>query len=155
MRILSFDPGGTTGCALFDSDGVEGHSGDFHSWQEDSFESCVREADTRIRFKAPDVLLAERFTIRANSHKLSATAFEETTDTIGAVRLLALRYDIPFVRQSPAQAKSFGTDEKLRKIGWYRPALGHGNDASRHVLVYLAGIGYAPVLQRLVSEEAP
>ena len=139
--------------SLFDSDGVEAHIGQFHSWQEDSFESCTREVHDRVRFKAPDALVCEGFVIRSNTSKLDAGAFSLTTDLIGACRLLAHQAGIPFVRQTPAEAKSFATDDKLRRLGWYRPTKGgHANDASRHLLTFLAKQNYSPILQALTAE---
>jgi len=90
--------------------------------------------------------------IRGNTHKLDAGAFSETTDRIGAMRLIADHGGVQFVRQTPAQAKSFATDDKLRKLGWFSPTPGgHANDATRHLLVYLAGIKHGPTLAALLA----
>lgn len=142
VKVLAIDPGGTTGIAYYNTEWDK-----FNSWQADNFYDAMHSWAT------PDVLVIERFTIRQNTHKLSADAFEQTTDLIGAFRYLALRDGVDFIRQTPAQAKAFATDDKLKRLGWYTPGLPHGNDAARHLLTYLAGVRYTPILQRLVSEE--
>ncbi len=46
---------------------------------------------------------------------------------------------MPLTLQTPATGKGFGTDAKLKHLGWYNPTQGgHSNDAARHLLTYLA-----------------
>ncbi len=154
MRVIAVDPGGVTGIAVYDED-----------WSEPSvretpdYDSTVFALTTEINHhRGIDALVCEGFSIRANTHKLDASAFSHTTDLIGACRLLAHERGIPFVRQTPAQAKGFATDDKLRRLGWYTPSPGgHGNDATRHLLTYFARTHYLPVLEQLTSdhEETP
>jgi len=60
----------------------------------------------------------------------------QALEAIGVVRYLARRADCPFELQSPADAKRFSTDQKLKKLGWYTPTEGgHVNDALRHLLL--------------------
>ena len=33
---------------------------------------------------------------------------------------------------------TFATDDKLRRLGWYKPGKGHANDAARHLLLWFA-----------------
>lgn len=151
VRVLAVDPGGTTGIAFYDSDGLF----PFSSSQHEGYEDAVEELSSYFRGGCPDALVCEGFTVRNNTHKLDAGAFSLTTDLIGACRLLAMREGIMFVRQAPAQAKGFATDDKLRTLGWYNPSKGgHQNDAARHLLTYLAGIRYAPILTALTQETA-
>ena len=77
---------------------------------------------------------------------------------IGGLRYLAVVGDeyvgpLRFVRQTPAQAKSFGTDDKLRRLGWYTPTPGgHANDAARHLLAFAVGVEhYTPLLGALTD----
>jgi hypothetical protein len=44
--------------------------------------------------------------------------------------------------QSPSDAKSFATDKKLRRIGWYSRGNEHGRDAARHALLYAVRNGH-------------
>ena len=34
------------------------------------------------------------------------------------------KHGVPLTQQTPATAKSFATDAKLRRIGWYKPTKG-------------------------------
>ena len=147
MRVLAVDPGGVTGLALYDSDTPV-----FESWEQEDFDHIVDTLDNLVSHKREVVAVCEGFVIRGNTHKLDSGAFSHTTDLIGACRLLAWENGVTFVRQTPAQAKSFATDDKLRRLGWYnRTEGGHANDAARHLLTYLAGVRYAPVLKGLTS----
>jgi hypothetical protein len=38
--------------------------------------------------------------------------------------------------QSAGEALSFGTRDKLEKLGWWVPGAQHGQDAARHLLKY-------------------
>jgi len=158
MRVLAVDPGGTTGLALYD-ERPSYHPTDpgllpaeFYSWQEDDYEGVARRILSNAKPGRLDALVCEGFHIRGNTHKLDAGAFNQTTDLIGACRYAAFLADIPFIRQTPAQAKGFATDDKLRKLGWWSTgSAGHDNDAARHLLTHLAGIRYAPVLEALTN----
>lgn len=60
----------------------------------------------------------------------------DALEVIGAIRYACYKYGHPFELQTPAQAKQFATDAKLRKIGWHRSTEGgHENDARRHLLL--------------------
>ena len=152
MRALAVDPGGVTGVALYG-----GEDGGFASYElgtkgDPDYETTVWHLNPLIA-QEWDALVCEGFVIRGNTHKLDSGAFSHTTDLIGACRLLAWENGVTFVRQTPAQAKSFATDDKLRRLGWYnRTEGGHANDAARHLLTYLAGVRYAPVLKKLTGD---
>ena len=62
-------------------------------------------------------------------------------ESIGALRFLCTQHEVPFVLQTPARAKSFSTDEKLKRIGWHTAGKGHATDASRHLLLYAVSNG--------------
>ena len=140
-KIIAVDPGLLTGVAVL-CDGVH------HSFEEPDFHDLA----AFVYSQQPDVIVCEAFVIRQNTHKLDAGAFSETTDRIGAMRLLAELAEVPFHRQTPAQAKSFATDEKLRRLGWFNPTPGgHANDATRHLLIYLVGIKDQTTLKALTG----
>ncbi len=56
---------------------------------------------------------------------------------IGAVKHECRRLSVPLVLQTPAQAKSFATNDKLKAVGWYTVGADHERDAARHMLVYV------------------
>lgn len=56
---------------------------------------------------------------------------------IGAVESMCQRHKAPFFTQHRS-AKTFGSDAKLKHLGWYAPSRGgHQNDAMRHLLRHL------------------
>lgn len=89
-----------------------------------------------------DVLIAmERFVGGSTRHSRQTDAQQ----VVGAVTDLAARYRVPLVFQSPADAKSFTTNDFLRKLElWVTPAevgapdADDVRDAARHALLCLA-----------------
>lgn len=43
-------------------------------------------------------------------------------------------WSIPLTTPQPSSARKLGQVVYLRRLGWYRPGLGHANDAAQHVL---------------------
>ncbi len=132
MKVYSFDPGGTTGWAMWDN-----WSGQTAAGQSD-FDGTVRMVNKTF-FRPGDVIVAERFTINAQTVRKS----QQTTalEVIGFLRATALLYEgVDFVLQTPADAKRFSTDARLDILGWTRRPKAkwdHANDALRHLLLYL------------------
>lgn len=144
MKVLAVDPGMKTGIAYYED-------GQFDSAQANTYEDAVDMLTSMVWEHKPDVLICEGFDIDRNTHKKDATAYPQTMDLIGACRLLAYQYDIPFLRQSRT-CKAFGTNEKLRTLGWWKKnSEGHDHDAARHVLHYLVTQRHIPILQSLTS----
>lgn len=61
-----------------------------------------------------------------------------SVEQIGVLRWLAKRAFAQYLEQSPSDAKSFATDAKLRRIGWWVKGKEHSRDAARHALLYCA-----------------
>ena len=72
---------------------------------------------------------------------LKKTRQTHSTEGIGALRFLCEEYDMSFFLQALGAAKGFGTDKKLKRIGWYQPGTPHANDAARHLLLHASGEG--------------
>lgn len=118
--ILAVDPGGTTGRA-------EWHDGQFNSGEEPDWLAWL---DSRDFYH--DIFVIEKYTITAKTAKLSQQT--EALRITGALEWIAYPCK-RVIMQTPAEAKAFSTDGKLKKIGWYRPGMGHANDAARHLLL--------------------
>lgn len=136
---LAIDPGLTTGWATY-ADGA-GHfkSGEcrgrdvFYEWMASQW---GMEMESRGWGLPPDVVVIERWDVRKDTFGKSAQ--EDARYIIGAVEWWATGAGISYTEQRPAEAKSFSTNDKLRALGWYTGGEGHGDDAARHLLVYLA-----------------
>lgn len=125
-RVLACDPGKATGLAgLYDGD----------------FWSCILpwfDAMKVIEEHAPfaDLMVVEDYRISKNT--LTKTADSHwPMGGIGIVTYFAEKHSVQAIKYSPSEAKSFSTDKKLKKLGWYKTGAGHDNDAARHLLLAL------------------
>ena len=127
--LLSFDPGETTGWAVF-RDGRLSRCGQHlvtdYSW----FEQMV----VAVR---PDVIVCENYVVYANRAKQHVGSEVVTIRYIGAIELIAERHSVGLAFQMAYQAKGFATDRKLKLWGMYQVAHPHANDAIRHAVYYL------------------
>jgi hypothetical protein len=130
--ILAFDPGLATGVAYyspnlddFHSDEIPGGLLGTVDWFEDFF-----------YFNYPSVVIVEKFTIMDSTAKKT-----RQYDAIYANGYLEARchtLEVPFVRHTVSNVKTFATNDKLKRLGWYKGGAGHADDAARHLLFYLA-----------------
>lgn len=136
MRVFAVDPGGTSGWACWRDGEVTSGQLEFDPFV-DMFEQGLQHG------WCINVIVAERFTISARTVKLS----QQTTalEVIGYLRAMAHLEGIPFVLQTPADAKRFtqvdnDAHARLDMLGWTQRPLAkhdHANDALRHLLLYL------------------
>jgi hypothetical protein len=121
VRILAVDPGGTTGLA-------EWCHGDFTAWEEPDPMQVVHYA--LIEARSIDEIVCEDFRPRPGVRTWQPDALH----VIGGLRYVTWYMRKPLTMQSPGAAKSFATDARLRKAGFWTPGKGHANDAARHLL---------------------
>jgi hypothetical protein len=147
---LALDPGKTTGVAWL-------ARGDGFGFMEVAgrFNLYVQLREWTSTGMIPEIV-CEDWQVRADTAKLSSQV--DPHRIIGWVEGWAHWNGYPFSLQTPGQAKSFATDEKLAKLGWSATTKGgHARDAARHLLTYLVrryategGIGYG-LMQELMS----
>lgn len=132
MTVLAQDPGGQTGYALWYPDDPE-HveqgvlpAGEWLAW-------------LTARLDRGDVtdLISETIIINAQTHKKGQQVLL-SVEQIGVARYLAWCHGVRFHGQTPAEGKSFGTDDKLRALDWWYVGSDHPRDATRHLLRWLA-----------------
>jgi hypothetical protein len=137
--ILSLDPGGTTGVALFEvteedaeliwvkqiERGLQG----FLNFHWDVLE------DMKI-----DRIIAESFTLREGIYGADLSPVY----IIGALEALYPTTEI--VYQEP-KLKPLVDNERLKKMGLYLPSKPHGMDAVRHGIIYLRNNKHKPTLE--------
>lgn len=131
--IVAIDPGGTTGIAwitaagTFATDEVAGGAdamvGWINTWLDTPRGGLVSHVVMETFIPRPG----------AKSQQLDALHI------IGAIRYVCAKQGIALTMQSPAQAKSFADNDKLKAVGWYTVGEDHGRDAARHLLVFVAG----------------
>lgn len=143
MRIIAIDPGKTTGFALYDSldDGL----------MSGQVENKV-ELYRLVRAYTPDAVVVEDFTPRPGAHSVQKDALH----IIGGLEALILvgEIDAALHLQSPGQAKAFGTDDKLRRLGWWVKGQDHARDALRHLLTFIVTNPRGPEATRQVIIDA-
>lgn len=145
MNVIAVDPGKMTGVSVFDD-------GDFRSFElSNGFEGFAVWLDTEPDlFRPHDQFVVESFTVNAGTAKKDAGAYPEVFSIIGAARLTAFQNGMRFAFQTPGEAKSFASNDKLKRLGWYAGGLGHADDSARHLLTFLAKSNYTPILERLL-----
>lgn len=129
MRILAVDPGGNTGFA-------EWEDGEWRAWYEPAEEAAA--TIHRILAEKPDVCVCESFHIGVNTGKMGGSGPLVAIELIGVGRYLARVYGVEFVTQSPSEAKTFCTDDKLKALDMWTKGVDHPRDATRHLVTFLA-----------------
>ncbi len=131
--IIAVDPGKMTGWAIRGTDEsmiageLEWYG--FLKWVEEYVKAAIR-----VGYDV--TLVCESYTITPAT--IRKTRQHWSLEIIGCLRYWSLRHaGKELVLQSPASAKSFSTNEKLKALDWYVPGRGHANDALRHLLLYL------------------
>ena len=146
MNVVAVDPGKMTGVSVFTN-------GEFRSFElSRGFGGFAVWLDSESGlFRPHDHLIIESFTVNAGTAKKDSGAYPEVFSIIGAARLTAYQNGMRFGFQTPAEAKSFATNDKLKKLGWFSGGLGHADDSARHLLTFLAKNNYRPILERLTA----
>lgn len=129
MRYFAVDPGKMAGIAML----TLPYENVPATWEYSALEA-VRFLDDFLGMAGSTkaIVVCESFVPRPGTRTWQPDALE----VIGALRYLSEKHSHVFELQSPAQAKAFSTDDKLKRIGWYTPTKGgHANDAVRHMLL--------------------
>lgn len=131
--IIAVDPGKMTGWAVHANDesliAGELEWYEFLRWIEEYVEAAIA-----LHYDV--TLVCESYVITLATIKKSRQYW--SLEAIGCLKYWSMRHlGKELTLQSPANAKSFSTDEKLKNLSWYVPGSGHANDALRHLLLYL------------------
>lgn len=132
MIVIAVDPGKMCGVAVWQEDRLaqaqQLKQYAFHEWAEVVIPTFAAH-DLRV--------VCEDFRLSPASLK-TGSDWQWPCASMGVLRYWCEKAGVPFSKQSPAEAKTFATDAKLKALGWYTPTPGgHTNDALRHLLVYL------------------
>lgn len=136
MYIVGADPGKMTGLTTYDT--LNGTS----AIAELPAFNAVRYVWNVIE-GAPVVVCCERYDITGQTSKKSRQ--HDALKVTGALEYKCLMHGAKFVQFGRADAKTFGTDKKLREMKMLTDLV-HGNDAARQVLMYLAEANLLPKL---------
>jgi len=125
--IVAVDPGKMTGWAQL-------RLGEFSSGQTDDIAFLLWIDDSITRGLLPTIV-CEDFIYTTETAKKTRQTY--STESVGVLRFLAAKHSLSFTLQTPADAKGFSKNDKLKAMDWYMPTKGgHANDAARHLLLY-------------------
>jgi hypothetical protein len=136
-RVLAFDPGETTGWAVFNRtpDTTELiDAGQATTWP---LRVGVENFITLFQQFRPTIIVYESYHIyswKANQHKNSEVA---TIQVVGCLQTLAIQRILPYTAQTAQVGKAFCNDQKLKDWGLWVPGLKHARDACRHACYYI------------------
>jgi len=143
--IIAVDPGKMTGWARLNA------AGSFESGEQSLYATLYFIHETMKQGVGSKLeIICEDFIFTKETLKKSRQIY--STEGIGALRYLTELYDVPFYIQTPAAAKRFSSNEKLKQVGWYRPGKGHANDAARHLLLHAVKEGLVDTRQFITEE---
>jgi hypothetical protein len=136
-KLLWFDPGETTGWALFRRNPEHTFleaQGQLETWP---IEACVRNFTDLIQSSQPTRVGYESYHIYQWRLKEHTFAEVPTLQIIGCLRTLCIQKMMPYDSQTAQTGKGFSTDDKLKKWGIFHPNMKHARDAVRHATHYL------------------
>lgn len=140
QRVIVLDPGKTTGVVDWDNSASSGLTVDAY---ELNFEGVCRFLINAVVNSPDTIIVCESFIIGPQTAKNTQAPW--SLEVIGVARMVSMLYlgrDIKL--QQPAAAKRFSSDQRLKKMKMWTPGKGHANDASRHLLLFLATHGLLP-----------
>lgn len=145
-RILSLDPGGTTGVAYGQYSGDSPYELIWHKQIGGGLKGFLDfEWDTMADLNI-DLIVCENFTLREGVYGVDLSPVY----IIGALEALYPLTDIMY--QAPA-IKPLCDDTRLKKMGLYTPGRGHAMDAVRHAIIYLRNTKHIPTLRKGWQDE--
>lgn len=147
--ILAFDPGGTTGWALFHADRMPTINGFEYSNQKWSCGQLGPGPHHNEMYHLMEQMAVQYFTVVIESfeyrNKERPGLELVSREYIGVAELFGKQRNVPVVQQSASQGKvktrSFVRKVNLERLGLYRPGWGHAMDAYGHMLYYMINTG--------------
>ena len=140
MKIITVDPGGTTGIAEYNT--VTEDLLQFQIGPDEHHD----ELNEYLWASLPNVIVCERFNYQRRDLEKGVSLVLVSREYIGVCKRYVQWYNrinkdnnnlqVELAMQQPSCMGLF-TDRKLKKIGVYRPAMVHANDATRHLFYYM------------------
>lgn len=130
-RLASFDPGGTTGVAFFESGALRGTGR--------ILEYNYLEMRQMLLKMKPDMVVCEEYVLYPWARKEQTWSDFPVPRMIGAIELVCQLEGYRLAMQTPADAKAFCTTTKLQEWGYFQSndQGDHVNDAIRHGCYWL------------------
>jgi hypothetical protein len=135
MRLISFDPGGTTGVAIYDDEFEEEGS----AWSRFELGPQEHHADLWATLTLETEIVYETFDYQRRDIEFGVSLELISREYIGIIKLhqqMSEDQTVKLYPQKPAQ-RMFWTDEKLKQLGLWVSSE-HERDATRHLLYYIS-----------------
>ena len=134
FNLLCFDPGHTTGWAVFEGLILTRYG----QIDTSNIPAAVGNITELFQINDPEAVVIEDYRIykwRAKHHIGSDML---TTRVIGCIETICVTQSVQRIVKQPAHtAKGFCTDKRLKDWGFYQTGQKHANDAIRHGCYYL------------------
>jgi hypothetical protein len=146
-RVISFDPGGTTGVAALVLDTFtqpEIPTGDVSKWMDTTVGWHVDHIGPEshhvplwflLEQFRPTSVVCESFEFRQGKQRAGIVL--DSKEYIGVIKLWCALNKVPLIMQTAATGKGFVTDEKIKALDLWVPGKKHAMDAMRHLITYL------------------
>jgi len=133
IKVVSFDPGETTGMCVFEGSKLMLAS----QYKAKTVPEGAAFIHDFLESWRPDVVVMEMY--RIYSWKAEDHSWQNlfTPRLIGAIQYICHTLKLPLTEQTAQQAKGFCTDERLRAWGLYQEGQRHARDSIRHACYYL------------------
>ena len=132
-RLLIFDPGETTGVAVFNGSNLVS-TNQFKTKNRSTFH---KQFQVLIKHYKPNFVLFEDYRVYGWKRNQHAWSDLHTPKIIGQIEALCGIHNLCYHSQMAFQAKQFCSDERLKEWGLYSIGLQHGRDAVRHGCYFL------------------
>ena len=145
LRIISWDPGLTTGLCIIENQTPGGQYEFFQ--QQLTFRQVgdlLEQWELDNLLSTPCTFVCESFTITQQTARNSQAPW--SLEVIGLIRYFAMKNHVELVFQQPSAAKALVTDDVLKRAGKYVKGMPHACDATRH------GV-YHAIVDRKVFQE--
>jgi hypothetical protein len=159
MNIIGIDPGETTGVCIWDEDTDKYYMNQVVTDDGRNYYWFLTWLDREIeRRYGPKWLVVEKFEFRQSDRHRDKISYVPA-EVIGALKYTHARQwtnlNVILVMQGASQGKGFWDDDKIRKLGLWKPGERHAMDALRHVLHYRTfTLGDKSVLVKFKPEPA-
>lgn len=138
VTVLALDPGKLTGTVVLHWDGIS-EPKIVTAFEPTQYAVCewveLLLANAKSMGQPIDIVM-EKFTITTETGKKKDVNY--SLEIIGAVKYLAEKYGFTYSFQTPAEAMSFVSNDRIRALNlWVPGGEGHHKDAMRHAIKYL------------------
>lgn len=139
--LVAIDPGKASGFAVLDYTELDNieilYSAELEQFEVSEYVENLLEMNAATDKPDSIDIVMEKFTVTPQTGK-NSNAENWSSEIIGSIRYMAHKHGVPFTEQTPARAKSFVPNERMKAVGiWHTGGEGHAKDALRHAVLYL------------------